>query len=181
MRRLRKVIGPGKPSKVERPSVQYTGKRGIGLNPFLFDDILEPVDDFFFGGGMKVFNRTNSRNTGALETLTSYMLISPQNSSAANLSVQISEVPVGSEQPMHRHMPEQCYYIVRGKGLMTIEDEKRQVSPGDAVYIPSNSVHGIRNIGDGALEYLTVNSPAFSREYEDRLWSSDPSARVKKQ
>ncbi len=27
--------------------------------------------------------------------------------------MQISEVPVGSEQPIHNHEPEQCYYIDR--------------------------------------------------------------------
>ncbi len=126
------------------------------------------------GGVMEVFNRGNSRNTGALETLTSHMLISPRNTSTQNLSIQISEVPVGSAQPIHRHAPEQCYYIVRGKGLMIIEDETRQVTSGDAVYIPSNNAHGIRNIGEDVLEYLTANSPAFGREHEDSFWPSDP-------
>ena len=63
---------------------------------------------------MEVFNRNNSRNTGQLPILTSWMLISPQNSLTQNLSVQISEVPVGSEQPIHNHEPEQCYYIIKG-------------------------------------------------------------------
>lgn len=67
-----------------------------------------------------------------------------------------------------------CYYIIRGKGLMIIEDETRQVSSGDAVYIPSNKKHGIRNIGDEVLEYLTANSPVFAKEYEDNLWRGDP-------
>jgi len=98
------------------------------------------------------------------------MLMSPQNSSAKNLSLQISEVPVGSEQPLHVHGPEQCYYIIRGKGLMTIEEETREVFAGNAVYIPSNKRHGIINTGNEVLEYLTANSPAFEQEYESRLW-----------
>ena len=93
-----------------------------------------------------VFNKKNSRNTGKLEILTSYMLISPQNSSTKNLSIQISEVPIGSEQPIHAHEPEQCYYIIKGKGLMIIENETREVTSGDAIYIPSNKKHGIKNI-----------------------------------
>jgi mannose-6-phosphate isomerase-like protein (cupin superfamily) len=102
------------------------------------------------------------------------LLVSPRNSSARNLSVQISFVPVGSEQPVHAHEPEQCYYIIQGKGLMMIEDEAREVYPGDAVHIPSNKRHGIKNIGDVPLEYLTANSPAFTKEYEDKLWPSHP-------
>jgi oxalate decarboxylase/phosphoglucose isomerase-like protein (cupin superfamily) len=45
---------------------------------------------------------------------------------------------------------------------------------GTAVYIPSNRRHGIQNTGDEVLEYLTVNSPPFSEDYEDRLWPARP-------
>ena len=122
---------------------------------------------------MEIFNKGNSKNTGNLEMLTSHMLISPQNSSTQNLSIQISEVPIGSEQPNHAHAPEQCYYIVRGKGLMIIEGESKEVSEGDVVYIPPNNEHGIKNIGNTVLKYLTANSPVFSKEYEDSLWPAD--------
>ena len=122
---------------------------------------------------MEIFNKTNSRNTGSLEILTSYMLISPQNSSTKNLSIQISSVPIGSGQPIHAHGPEQCYYVVKGKGLVIIENETKEVSSGDAIYIPSNKKHGIKNTGDEVLEYLTANSPVFTKEYEDTLWPAD--------
>ena len=123
---------------------------------------------------MKIYNKHNSKNTGGLEMLTSHMLISSQNSSTQNISIQISEVPLRSEQPIHSHEPEQCYYIIKGKGLMIIEDESKEVSEGDAIYIPPNSKHGIKNIGNTALEYLTANSPVFSKEYEDSLWPAGP-------
>jgi mannose-6-phosphate isomerase-like protein (cupin superfamily) len=124
---------------------------------------------------MEVFNRNNSTNTGKLPILTSWMLISPKNSSTQNLSIQISEVPVESEQPIHNHEPEQCYYVIKGKGLMVIEDESREVFAGDAVYIPSYLKHGIKNIGNDVLEYLTANTPVFSDQYESTLWPSAPS------
>ena len=112
---------------------------------------------------MEIFNRGNSKNTGNLPTLKSWMLIGSRNSSAQGIAIQISEIPVGSEQPVHAHAPEQCYYIIRGIGLMMIEDETGQVEAGDAVHIPSNKRHGIKNIGDTALEYLTANSPALPK------------------
>jgi mannose-6-phosphate isomerase-like protein (cupin superfamily) len=123
---------------------------------------------------MEVFNKKNSKNTGDLEILTSFMLISPQSSSVKHISMQISEVPIGSEQPIHSHEPEQSYYIIKGKGLMIIEEETKEVTSGDAVFIPSNKRHGIKNIGPEVLEYLTANSPVFTKEYEDSLWPSDP-------
>ena len=100
---------------------------------------------------MEIYNKGNAKNTGDLEMLTSHMLISPQNSSTQNISIQISEVPVGSEQPIHAHEPEQCYYIIRGKGFMIIEGESKEVSEGDAIYIPSNHKHGIKNISKNLL------------------------------
>jgi mannose-6-phosphate isomerase-like protein (cupin superfamily) len=127
---------------------------------------------------VEVLNRDNSRNTGELKILTSWMLISPQNTESKNISVQISEVPVGSEQPIHNHEPEQCYYIIKGKGLMFIEDESKKVAAGDAIYIPSNLKHGIKNIGNEVLEYLTSNAPVFSKEYEGALWPSAPSKNI---
>jgi len=57
---------------------------------------------------------------------------------------------------------------------MIIEDETREVTSEDAIYIPSNKKHGIKNIGDMALEYLTANSPVFTKDYEESLWSSYP-------
>ena len=123
---------------------------------------------------MDVFNRTNSRNTGRLSMLTSWMLISPRNAKSKNLSIQISEVPAGSGQPIHNHEPEQCYYIIKGNGLMTIEDEFREVKAGDAIFIPSNLKHGIKNTGNDTLEYLTANAPVFNEQYETALWPSEP-------
>ena len=122
---------------------------------------------------MEIYNKSNSKNTGDLEMLTSYMLISSQNSSTQNISIQISEVPIGSEQPIHSHEPEQCYYIIKGKGLMIIENESKEVVEGNAIYIPPNHEHGIKNTGNTVLEYLTANSPVFSKEYEDSLWPGE--------
>ena len=123
---------------------------------------------------MEIFNKSNSRNTGELPILTSWMLIGSQNCSTQNISLQVSEIPMGSEQPVHNHDPEQCYYIIKGRGLMIIEEETREVRAGDAVYIPSNKKHGIKNIGNDLLEYLTANSPVFSRQYENTLWRAEP-------
>lgn len=119
---------------------------------------------------MKIFNKKNSFNTGSLEILKSHMLIGCRNVEGTGISIQISEIPINSEQPLHNHMPEQCYYIISGKGLMIIDDEQEYVTAGDAVFVPSNKKHGIKNTGSEMLQYLTANSPAFDEDYENRLW-----------
>jgi mannose-6-phosphate isomerase-like protein (cupin superfamily) len=120
---------------------------------------------------MKIFNLQNSKNTGSLGILKSYLLIGNNNVKNTRISLQISYIPVNSEQPIHQHEPEQCYYIIRGKGLMTIDDEQEIVNPGDAIYIGSNQMHGIKNTSNEILEYLTANAPAFDVGYENQLWT----------
>ncbi len=119
---------------------------------------------------MIISNNNNSYNTGNLAQLKSYMLVGRRNMKDTGISLQISLIPVNSEQPVHNHEPEQVYFIIRGKGLMIIDEEREPVHAGDAIYIPSNKKHGIKNIGNETLEYLTANAPAFSEEYENRLW-----------
>lgn len=119
---------------------------------------------------MIINNKDNSYNTGNLELLKSFMLVGCRDVKDAGLSLQISFIPVNSEQPVHNHEPEQVYYIIRGNGLMIIDDEREQVRAGDAIYVPSNKKHGIKNNGTETLEYLTANAPTFSEEYENRLW-----------
>jgi mannose-6-phosphate isomerase-like protein (cupin superfamily) len=123
---------------------------------------------------MDIFNRKNAYNTGDLKILSSYMLIGRGNTSAKNISIQISDIPVSSQQPPHKHEPAQCYYIIKGKGLIKIEDEEKIVEPGDAIYIPANKEHGIKNVGNEVLEYLTANTPAFDPDYESKFWPNKP-------
>lgn len=108
--------------------------------------------------------------SGGLGGLASYMLIGENNTGVKNISIQYSEVKAGSEQPLHKHEPEQCYFIIKGTGLMIIDGEERQVYEGDAVYIPANALHGIKNNGDTIMTYLTANAPAFGVDYELVLW-----------
>jgi mannose-6-phosphate isomerase-like protein (cupin superfamily) len=63
---------------------------------------------------------------------------------------------------------------------MVIEEESREVFSGDAVYISSNLKHSIKNIGNDVLEYLTANTPVFSDQYENTLWSSASKNSLKK-
>lgn len=72
-------------------------------------------------------------------------------------------------QFLHSHEQEQCYYILEGKGLMIIDEEFCEVNKNDAVYIPSDAPHGIKNIGDEMLVYLTANK-AFGSAREAEVW-----------
>ncbi|NIR68236.1 MAG: cupin domain-containing protein [candidate division Zixibacteria bacterium] len=72
------------------------------------------------------------------------------------------DINPGSKQRLHRHVPEQVYVIVHGKGKMQVGQHQQEVGVGDLVYIPSNTLHGIENIADDTLTYISAATPAFN-------------------
>jgi mannose-6-phosphate isomerase-like protein (cupin superfamily) len=74
----------------------------------------------------------------------------------------------GQEVTPHRHRTiEEIYYVVEGQGLMTVGDEQREVSAGDAIFIPPNHRHTLKNTGTEPVKLLLVCGPAFF--YEDEV------------
>ncbi len=60
----------------------------------------------------------------------------------------------------HQHADiEQLYFVLRGRGELTIGDDKVDVRDGTAVYMPVNVPHQAFNDGDGWMEHLIVSCP----------------------
>jgi quercetin dioxygenase-like cupin family protein len=60
------------------------------------------------------------------------------------------EVSGGSYVFPHTHPTHEFYYVTSGRGTMTIADETRDISQGDLVYIPPDTVHSLKPISDTA-------------------------------
>jgi mannose-6-phosphate isomerase-like protein (cupin superfamily) len=68
----------------------------------------------------------------------------------------------------HRHREiEEIYYIVEGRGVMTVGDERQEVAAGDAIYVPRHQRHTLSNTGTEPIRLLLVCGPAFF--YEDEV------------
>lgn len=61
----------------------------------------------------------------------------------------------------------EVYYIIEGEAIMHINDERRRVKAGDAIFIPPKAVQYIRNIGDSILSFLCIVSPPWQKEDEE--------------
>ena len=73
------------------------------------------------------------------------------------VSVGYGKIPVGEYLPIHTHEPQEIYFITRGAGLLTQDDNNlKKISEGDIVYIPYNKQHGLKNTGNIDLEYLFI-------------------------
>lgn len=117
---------------------------------------------------------TNIKNTrfGNYDGFTTHLLIGESNTGSKDISIQITIVDENKMQYLHTHKQVQCYYILSGIGLMIIDEQKKDVKEGDAVFIPPNSKHGIKNMGDKKLTYLTANQ-AFGTHRENELWPEE--------
>jgi mannose-6-phosphate isomerase-like protein (cupin superfamily) len=117
---------------------------------------------------------TNRKNTkfGKYDGFLTNLLIGETNSGSSEISIQITDVEPDGMQFLHSHREEQCYYIISGRGEMIIDDRSREVGEGDAVFIPSDLTHGIKNIGKTQLTYLTANH-AFGKQRESEIWPEE--------
>ena len=92
-------------------------------------------------------------------------LAASRNSSARKQSLAEATIPVGGTVTLHYHkITEELYYILSGTGLMTIEDETKEVGPGDTVIIVPGQRHKITNNGQVPLVLLACCSPEWTAE-----------------
>jgi mannose-6-phosphate isomerase-like protein (cupin superfamily) len=84
-----------------------------------------------------------------------------------NLKQSLAEATVhpGQETLLHKHLrTEELYHITSGRGLMTLGEQRFEVSTGDTICIPPGMPHCIANTGAEPLHILCCCSPAYSHE-----------------
>lgn len=71
-----------------------------------------------------------------------------QTPEAMTVEVEFSKGAVGEP---HHHPHVQTIFVAAGEFEFTIDGEKKSVSAGDSLVIPSNAVHGCVCLNDGRL------------------------------
>jgi len=95
-------------------------------------------------------------------------LLAHRNSAIRHQSLAEARVPPGGSTQEHYHpRTEEIYYITQGTGRMRIEDETRDVKPGDAIAIPPGRRHKLWNTGGDVLRLLCCCAPAY--EHDDTI------------
>jgi mannose-6-phosphate isomerase-like protein (cupin superfamily) len=75
--------------------------------------------------------------------------------------------PGEASEPHRLKTSSEVYFILEGRGRMTIEGESAEVGSGTAIYIPPGSKQHIENRGDGPLVFLCLVYPPWCEEDED--------------
>lgn len=125
---------------------------------------------------MKIQRRENAPRYTRAEGITSYLLTSPRTCGAAQLTTTLVDLEPGGRQQIHSHEPEQIYFLIEGRGVMTVGGEEAEVGAGECIFVPSGEPHGLRNTGPGRLRYFSAAAPSFSSEELEKLWPLPPEA-----
>jgi mannose-6-phosphate isomerase-like protein (cupin superfamily) len=68
--------------------------------------------------------------------------------------------PDGGQVPWHNQEQEEIYFIVDGTGEMCLGTERRTLSSGQVVYIPSGVFHQLTNTGTTPMKMIYGYGPA---------------------
>ena len=114
---------------------------------------------------MEVVNRNGVEPFITMDSSEIREILAPVNSSIKNQSLAEARLAPGMTTDEHFHpKSEEIYYILEGRGRMKVEDEERDVGPGDGIAITSGKRHKIWNTGQSTLVFLCCCSPAYSHE-----------------
>jgi len=73
----------------------------------------------------------------------------------------VARLAPGKEIERHIDPMEEIYFVLSGTGLMQVDDDSRQVGPGDATWIPTGSGHALLNNGSEDCVILVVASSGW--------------------
>ena len=81
-------------------------------------------------------------------------LVSADKTPSQGLSMGILEVPRGAMLGLHRHAPQETYYVIAGAGSLLTAQGELPLRTGDVVYLPNNEPHGVRNTDSELLKLV---------------------------
>ena len=92
-------------------------------------------------------------------------LLAHRTSGIRNQSLAEARLPPGTSTiPHHHKKTEEIYYILSGTASMTIDDDVRSVTSGDAIAIPPGQRHTIKNTGTEELIFLCTCAPGYEHD-----------------
>ncbi len=84
-------------------------------------------------------------------------------------SLAYGELEVGEKSKEHKMEMQELYYIIQGRGKITVNKEEKELEKGDVIVIPENAVQKLENIGKEALRFLMIVNPPYDPEKEQIL------------
>ncbi|MDP4837554.1 MAG: cupin domain-containing protein [Burkholderiales bacterium] len=92
-------------------------------------------------------------------------LVSEENSGSKRIDYRISSYePMAFVEDHVHHVQEQIYHVLKGEGILTLNDERKLMREHDYVYIPPGVRHSFSNTGLDTLVFLVITTPTHDNE-----------------
>lgn len=75
------------------------------------------------------------------------------------MNIQQFEIEPGATVPAHTHPHEQAGYLTEGTLTFILDDEERELGPGDSYSISGGESHGVENRGEEVVRGVDIFSP----------------------
>ncbi len=117
--------------------------------------------------------RESEGQTFVQETCRATILLSPDNVASRGMDLGILHLlPRSKTLPNMHPRSEEMFYLLKGKGTITVEDETEEIEAGVAIYIPENVVHHFENTQDGEMVFILVHAPPEdAQDVADSPWA----------
>ncbi|WP_309387343.1 cupin domain-containing protein [Cerasicoccus frondis] len=95
-------------------------------------------------------------------------LLLPEQLNCEGALVQVVEIPPHAHCPLHHHKKQtEVFYILEGRGEMSIAGQTVQLSPGDLVTTEPGELHSATNPHDKTFRYVVFKT---NWDPEDTYW-----------
>jgi mannose-6-phosphate isomerase-like protein (cupin superfamily) len=92
-------------------------------------------------------------------------LVRPERGGSRNVSVAEAVIQPGQSTRRHSHrLSDEVYYILGGKGVVTLGANPYAVEAGSCLLLPAGVVHFARCDGPEALRILCLCAPPYTHE-----------------
>ena len=74
--------------------------------------------------------------------------------------VGLNTLSSGQSQPLHDHRDQdKLYFVLSGRGRFTVGVASRMCHEGELILAPAGIPHGVENVDEAPLSFLTVIAP----------------------
>ena len=87
------------------------------------------------------------------------IFIDEETCGARQLSLLMNTLQGGTQTAGHQHEEESCFYILSGRGTISIGDQSFDVGPQTAVFVPARVRHKIDACPGEDLTYIMIYAP----------------------
>jgi mannose-6-phosphate isomerase-like protein (cupin superfamily) len=88
---------------------------------------------------------------------------------AQGRTIKLSVVgPHLASHPPHQHDGNEFFFILEGSAEFFLDGKTRVVGPQTGMYAAPQSLHGIKNVGDGELKYLVIKDYPWPPQPEEK-------------